>query len=329
MDRLLTGLQPSGTLTIGNYSGGINQVLNYQKNYETFLFVPDMHATTVTQDPEQLRKNIRNAVAVYLACGVDVTLPNMHLYIQSENLYHANLSWILECHAYFGEMSRMHQFKEKSKKNENFTCGLYTYPILMASDILLYDAKYVPTGIDQKQHVELARNLALRFNNRYKGEYFVCPESIIPKVGASIKDLQNPAKKMSKSCENPKSSIFLLDPENVIRKKIMSAVTDSEGKIYYDEENKAGLSNLITIYSIFSGLTIQEVVNKFSGAGYGDFKKDLANLLAEKLVVIQDKYNSIINSSIIDDALDAGREFTTKIAKEKYEQIRKAVGYGR
>ena len=329
MDRLLTGLQPSGSLTIGNFSGGIKQVIDYQDAYETFLFVPDMHATTVTQDPDALHRNIMSAVGVYLACGVDVTRPNMHLYIQSENLYHANLSWILECHSYFGELSRMHQFKEKSKLHENFTCGLYTYPVLMAADILLYDAKLVPTGIDQKQHVELARNLAERFNRRYGDEYFVIPEPVSPKIGAKIRDLQDPTKKMSKSSANPKASVFLLDNERDIRKKIMSAQTDSEACIRFDEEAKPGVSNLLTIYSVFSGMTIDEIVAKFDGGGYGDLKKSLADVLCEKLTAIQDKYNSIMASGVIDDALDAGRDYTNEIARQKYEIIRKVVGYGR
>ncbi len=329
LDRLLTGLQPSGSLTIGNYSGGIKQVIDYQTRYETLLFVPDMHATTVPQDPDALHRNIKSAVGLYLASGVDASLDNMHIYIQSENLYHANLSWILECHSYYGELSRMHQFKEKSKQHENFTSGLFTYPVLMAADILLYDAKYVPTGIDQKQHVELARNLAIRFNNRYGQEYFVTPEPLIPTVGAKIRDLQDPTKKMSKSTSNPKASIFLLDSEKDIRKKIMSAQTDSEACIRFDEENKPGVSNLLSIYSVFTGVEIEDVVKRFEGGGYGDLKKALAEVLVERLTVIQDKYNSIMSSGAIDDALDAGRDYTNEIAREKYETIRKVVGYGR
>ena len=329
MDRLLTGLQPSGSLTIGNFSGGIKQVIDYQKNYETLLFVPDMHATTVTQDPDMLHKNIKSAVGLYLASGVDAELENMHIYIQSENLYHANLSWLLECHSYFGELSRMHQFKEKSKQHENFTCGLFTYPVLMAADILLYDARYVPTGIDQKQHVELARNLAIRFNNRYGKEYFTTPEPLIPTIGAKIRDLQEPTKKMSKSCQNPKSAIFLLDTEKDIRKKIMSAQTDSEACIRFDEETKPGVSNLLTIYSVFTGESVEDIVKKYEGGGYGDLKKALAEILVEKITVIQDKYQAIMASGIIDDVLDSGRDFTNAIAKEKYEIIRKVVGYGR
>ena len=329
MERLLTGLQPSGSLTIGNFSGGIRQVIDYQKNYETFLFVPDMHATTVPQDPDELHKNIKSAVALYIACGVDVNLDNMHLYIQSENLYHANLSWILECMTPFGELTRMHQFKEKTKNKEGFSAALATYPVLMASDILLYDAKYVPTGIDQKQHVELARNLAERFNERYKGDYFLMPEPVIPQIGAKIRDLKDPTKKMSKSAENTKGTVFLLDSEKDIRKKIMGATTDSDGIIKFDEENKPGLSNLLTIYSVFSGLSVEEIVEKFAGCGYGELKKSLADLLCEKLTAIQERYKEIMESDIIDKALDRGREYTEKIAREKYELIRKTVGYGR
>jgi len=203
MERLLTGLQPSGALTIGNFCGGISQIVNYQEKYETFLFIPDMHAITVPQDPDALHRNIINAIAMYIACGVNPDLEHMHIYIQSENLYHANLSWILECHTPHGDLTRMHQFKMKSAKNEAFTEGLVTYPDLMAADILLYDANYVPTGIDQKQHVELARNLAERMNNRY-GELFIVPEPLIPTVGAKIRDLQNPELKMSKSTDNPR-----------------------------------------------------------------------------------------------------------------------------
>jgi len=328
MDRLLTGLQPSGSLTIGNYAGGISQVVNYQKDYETLLFVPDMHAITVPQDPEALHRNIINAIAMYIACGVDPNLPNMHIYIQSENLYHANLSWIFECHTPHGDLTRMHQFKAKSALHEAFTEGLVTYPDLMAADILLYDPKYVPTGIDQKQHVELARNLAIRFNNRY-GELFKIPEPLIPTIGAKIRDLQTPTQKMSKSTDNPKASVFLSDPEKTIRKKIMSAVTDSDGIIRFDEDEKPGVSNLLTIYSVFTGCGIEDAVAKFEGGGYGDLKKAVADAVVEKVVPFQDKYNEVISSGIINDILDTGRDYTNEIAKEKYELVRKAVGFGR
>ena len=295
MDRLLTGLQPSGSLTIGNYAGGISQVVNYQKDYETLLFVPDMHAITVPQDPDALHRNIINAIAMYIACGVDPNLPNMHIYIQSENLYHANLSWIFECHTPHGDLTRMHQFKAKSALHEAFTEGLVTYPDLMAADILLYDPKYVPTGID-------------------------------PTIGAKIRDLQTPTQKMSKSTDNPKASVFLSDPEKTIRKKIMSAVTDSDGIIKFE---KPGVSNLLTIYSVFTGCAIEDAVAKFEGGGYGDLKKAVADAVVEKVVPFQDKYNEVISSGIIDDILDAGRDYTNEIAKEKYELVRKAVGFGR
>ena len=326
-ERLLTGLQPSGNLTIGNYIGGISQILKYQEEYETYLFVPDMHAITVTQDPSLLHKRIKEVIAIYLAAGVNPE--KVHLYVQSENLYHANLSWIFECHSYFGEMSRMHQFKEKSKNHENFTCGLFTYPALMAADILLYDAKYVPTGADQKQHVELARNIADRFNSRYGKDYFVKPEPLIPQIGARIRDLQDPSKKMSKSTDNPKASVFMLDDEKSIKKKFSSAVTDSDTKIFFDEEQKPGVSNLLTLYSVFSGLKMDDVVAKFQGGGYGDLKNEVANIVIESMKPIKEKYEDYLTSGKVDEVLDEGRDYTNKIAKEKYEIIRDVVGLGR
>ena len=241
MKKILTGLQPSGELTIGNLIGGINQMVKYQDEYDSYIFVPDLHAITVPQDPTILHERIRKNIALYIACGIN---PDKNtIYLQSDNLYHANLSWILECNTYMGEASRMTQFKDKSSKGENISVGLFTYPILMASDILLYDADYVPVGVDQKQHVELARNLAERFNNRY-GDTFIVPEPLVGKVGAKVYSLQNPTKKMSKSEDNPKGTIDLLDEPAVARKKIMSAVTDSLGVIRFDPENQPGLANL-------------------------------------------------------------------------------------
>lgn len=329
MERLLTGLQPSGSLTIGNYVGSIKQVIKYQEEFETFLFVPDMHAITVQQDPVSLQKKIKEVVGLYLACGVDSSLDNMHIYVQSENLYHANLSWILECHSYYGELSRMHQFKMKSRNKESFTMGLMTYPLLMAADIILYDAKYVPTGIDQKQHVELARNLVERFNSRYDGMYFVTPEPMIPTIGAKIRDLVNPENKMSKSTNNPKASVFLLDSEKDIRKKIMGAKTDSDGRIKFDEESKPGVSNLLTIYCAFGDISMEDTLKHFDGALYGDLKRAVADLLVERLQIIQEQYVKITQSGLVDEALDAGRDYTVKLAAEKYNYIRKIVGFGR
>lgn len=326
MKRLLTGLQPSGDLTLANYIGGIKQSIKYQDEYESFMFVPDLHAITVEQDSDQLRERIMKNVALYLACGLD---PNKNIiYIQSENLYHTNLSWILECNTYFGEASRMTQFKDKSSKVKNVNVGLFTYPILMAADILLYDADLIPTGIDQKQHVELARNIAIRFNNKY-GETFNVPESLIPKVGSKIMDLQTPTKKMSKSNEIKKGSIFLLDDEETIRKKIMSAVTDSENKVYYDPENKPGISNLLTIYSCLTEENIKDVENKFKDYNYGNLKREVADIVVEKLLDIQSKYNEYINSNLINEILDEGRNKVNELAKIKYEEVLKKVGLGR
>jgi len=326
MKKLLTGLQPSGELTLGSLIGGISGSVKNQDIYDSYIFVPDMHAITVEQDPILLKERIRKNVALYIACGLD---PNKNtFYIQSENLYHANLSWILECHTYIGEASRMTQFKEKSKNKENISVGLFTYPILMASDILLYDADLVPTGIDQKQHVELARNLAIRFNNKY-GETFKLPEPMIPEIGSKIKDLQEPTKKMSKSSDSYKGTILLLDPEEVIRKKIMSAVTDSEGKVYYDVENKPGISNLLTIYSALKNISIKETEEYFKDYNYGNLKKEVADIVVEKLMIIQNKYNEIINSNLIDEVLDKGINKMNELAKIKYEEVRNKVGFGR
>ena len=326
MKRILTGLQPSGELTLGNLIGGIKQSIKYQDEYESFIFVPDLHTITVPQDPKILKERVKKNVALYIAAGID---PKKNtIYIQSENPYHTNLSWALECTTYMGEASRMTQFKDKSSKFKNIPVGLFTYPILMASDILLYDADYIPVGADQKQHVELCRDIAERFNNKY-GETFKIPTPMIPKVGAKIMDLQEPTKKMSKSAENPKGIIYLLDDEKTIRKKIMSAVTDSESNIYYDEATKPGISNLLTIYAVLKKITIEEAVEYFKEYNYGSFKKEVADVVVEKIMNLREKYNNIINSKELDDILDEGREKTIKIAKEKYELVMNKMGLGR
>ena len=326
MKRILTGLKPSGELTLGSLIGCINQMVKLQDEYDSFMFVPDMHAITVKQDPKMLRERIRKNVALYLACGVD---PDKNtIYLQSENLYHANLSWVLECTTYMGEASRMTQYKDKSSKGENVTVGLFTYPILMAADILLYDADYVPVGIDQKQHVELARDIALRFNKTY-GDTFKMPEPMMSEVGVKIMDLQEPTKKMSKSDETYKGVILLLDDEKTIRKKIMSAVTDSDNKIYYDKDNKPGVSNLLTIYSSLKNISIEESEDYFKDYNYGNFKKEVADLVVIVLSNIQTKYNEIINGTMLDDILDKGREKTCEIAKEKTLDVFRKVGLGR
>jgi tryptophanyl-tRNA synthetase len=323
--RLLSGIKPTGELTIGNYIGAIRQFVKMQEDYETFIFVADMHALTVYNDPKELHEKIRKITALYLACGLD---PKKNtIFLQSENLYHANLSWVLECNSYIGELSRMTQYKEKSQNlnNNSITCGLFTYPVLMASDILLYDSDVVPVGVDQKQHVELARNIAIRFNNRY-GTTFKVPEPIIPKEGAKIKDLQNPTKKMSKSDDNEKGYILLLDDIEKARKKIMSSVTDSDNKVKYDVENKPGISNLITIYSSLTDISIEEVENKFKDSNYGSFKKEVADVVCNFLEDIQKKYNEIINSNLVDQVLDEGNKKTTLLAQAKYEAVKNKIG---
>ena len=323
---VLTGLQPTGAITLGNYIGAIKQMIEYQNTYRSFIFVADLHSITVPQDKDLLAKKTRDLIALYLACGID---PNKNtIFIQSENLYHTNLSWLLECNTYFGELSRMHQFKEKSKKSENFTAGLLTYPVLMAADILLYDANYVPVGIDQKQHVEIARDIAIRFNNKY-GETFTIPEPLITESGTKIMDLVDPTKKMSKSAENPKGVITLLDDLDAARKKIMGATTDSETIVKFDPENKPGISNLINIYSSLTDKKISDIEKEFEGYNYGTFKAKVADVVVEFLSNIQNKFNNIVSSDIIDKVLDNGKEVTTKIAKEKYELVKEKMGFHR
>lgn len=323
--RVLTGLQPTGVITLGNYIGAIKQMIEYQNNYESYIFVADMHAITINQDPIELRNNIKSLIALYLACGID---PNKNvIYIQSDNPYVANISWMLECNTYYGELSRMTQFKDKSRKNANFTSGLLTYPVLMASDILSMNADYIPVGMDQKQHVELARDIAIRYNKKY-GETFIVPEPIIKNTGTKIMDLQDPTKKMSKSSENQKGVIRLLDDINVIRKKIMSATTDSEMKVAFDKDNKPGISNLINIYSSLTNKTISEIEEEFKDSNYGNFKTKVADVVIDVISDIQDKYNKILNSDILDNILTNGMNKNIEISKEIYEKMKKSIGLG-
>lgn len=326
MKRILTGLQPTGVITLGNYIGAMKQMTKLQNEYESIIFIADMHAITVPQEKDELPEKIRSLVALYLACGIN---PEKNIiFIQSENPYHTNVSWLLECNTYYGELSRMTQFKDKSLKHQNFTSGLLTYPVLMAADILIYDTDYVPVGGDQKQHVELARDIAIRFNKKY-GDTFKIPEPYISNIGTKIMDLQDPTKKMSKSSENQKGVIRLLDDEKTIRKKIMSATTDSDMNIIFDKENKPGISNLINIYAALSNLSVKEVEEKFKGYNYGNFKKEVADLVVKELTEIQERYQKIIDSDYLDKILDEGREKTILIAKNKYEEIRKKMGLGR
>ncbi|MDD2505344.1 MAG: tryptophan--tRNA ligase [Bacilli bacterium] len=328
MKRLLSGITPTGELHIGHYIGAITHFIEMQKSYESFVFVADLHSLTVNPDPKELKENIRKMVGVYLACGLDPK--QTCLFNQSENIYHPMLSWALECNSYMGELSRMTQYKEKSqnKQSESVTCGLFTYPVLMASDILIYDADVVPVGGDQKQHVELTRNIAERFNNKY-GTTFKIPNPVIAESGARIMDLQNPNKKMSKSDENPKGVIFLLEDIQKARKKIMSAVTDSDNVIKYDVANKPGISNLITIYSCLTNENIDNVEEAFANASYGEFKTKVADEVEKLLQNIQTKYNEIIKGDYIDNVLDEGLKRAEKIAKEKAYDVYKKLGVGR
>lgn len=322
MKKILTGLQPTGSITLGNYIGAIKQMIEYQDTYESYIFVADLHAITVHQDREELKSNIKSLLALYLACGIDKN--KNKIFLQSENIYHTNISWLLECNTYYGELSRMTQFKDKSKKSANFTAGLLTYPILMSADILAYDIDFVPVGQDQKQHVELARDIAIRFNNKY-GKTFTIPEALIKNEGTKIMDLINPEIKMSKSSESKKGVILLLDSETDIRKKIMGATTDSLNKVAFNE-NQPGISNLINIYASLSGLKTAEVVLKYKDYNYGDFKKEVADIVVSLILSIQNKYHEYLNSNIMNDILDEGLEHTLTLAKAKYEDMKSKIG---
>lgn len=326
MKKILTGLKPTGEMTLGNYIGAIMQMKKMQEEYDSYLFIADMHAITVNQDKEELKKRIKDFLALYIACGID---PKKNIiYLQSENEYIPAISWMLECTTYYGEASRMIQFKEKSKQNANFSVGLLTYPVLMAADILYADIDLVPVGIDQKQHVELARDIALRFNKMY-GDTFVVPEPLITKTGIKIKDLKDPTKKMSKSEDNPNGVIALLDDVEKARKKIMSATTDSDMSVKFDEENKPGISNLINIYSALTSKTIEEIEEEFKESNYGTFKKKVADVVVETLSSIQNKYHELINSNELNEILDEGIKIAKQMAKEKFETMKEKMGLHR
>ena len=326
MKKILTGLKPTGELTLGNYIGAIQQMKQLQDNYESYLFVADLHALTVPQDPKELKRRIKDFLALYIACGID---PKKNIiYLQSENEFIPAISWLLECTTYHGEATRMIQFKEKSKQHKNFSVGLLTYPILMAADILYADIDLVPVGIDQKQHVELARDIAIRFNKMY-GDIFVVPEPLISETGTKIKDLKNPTKKMSKSEENPHGVILLLDDEKKIRKKIMGATTDSDMSVHFDEENKPGISNLMNIYSALTDCSIEDIEKEFEGANYGTFKKKVADVVVDVLTKIQARYQELLTSDELDQILNEGITKSRELAKKKYQEMTKLMGLER
>ena len=324
MKRMLSGIKPTGQLTLGNYIGALRNFVKYQDDYEMVVFIANLHCITEYQDPEDLRKNLTDAVALYMACGLDPE--KSIIFLQTDVHSHAELGYILACNTYLGELNRMTQFKDKTAKGEkNMTAGLYTYPCLMAADILLYNANYVPVGEDQKQHVELCRDIAQRFNNRY-GETFVIPEPLIAKVGARVMSLSDPSKKMSKSEETNKGCIYLLDDLKTARKKIMSAVTDSIGIIQLDKENQPGLYNLIEIGSALSGRTMEDIVNEFQGEGYGKLKGFVADVVCDELEKIQNHYREIIESHQIEKVLNEGALKASAIADQTLEEVKKKIG---
>ena len=325
MQTMLSGIKPTGRLTLGNYIGAIRQFVEYQDEYEMYIFIANLHAITVAQDPKELKQNTKDLIALYLASGLDPE--KVTLFLQSDVHQHAELGWILTCHSYMGELQRMTQYKDKTAKGETgITAGLFTYPCLMAADILMYDADYVPVGVDQKQHVELTRDIAERFNNRY-GETFRIPQPLTPKIGAKIYSLQNPTKKMSKSEENPKGTIDLLDDPGVARKKIMSAVTDSLSTIQYDPDTQPGVSNLLMIHSSLSGESLESLVSRFQGKGYGDLKKETGGIVFDFLSDLQSRYRDIIASGKIDEILREGNEKASHIAERKLRKVKKKLGF--
>lgn len=325
MQTMLSGIKPTGRLTLGNYIGAIRQFVQYQDEYEMYIFIANLHAITVAENPAQLKRNTKDLIALYLACGLNPD--KVTLFLQSDVHQHAELGWMLTCHTYMGELQRMTQYKDKTAKGETgITAGLFTYPCLMAADILMYDADYVPVGVDQTQHVELARDLAERFNNRY-GETFRIPKPLTPKVGAKIYSLQNPTKKMSKSEANPKGTIDLLDDPAQARNKIKSAVTDSLGTICYDPINQPGVSNLLMIHSSLSNEPIASIVERFQGKGYGELKKEVGDIVYDFLSDLQARYREIIASGKIDEILREGNAKASYIAEKKLRKVKKKLGF--
>lgn len=323
MKRMLSGIKPTGKITLGNYIGAIKPFVSYQEEYEMFIFVANLHSMTVYQEPKDLRQNTKDLLAIYLAAGLNPEL--VTIFLQSDVLEHAQLGWYMGCLSTMGELSRMTQYKDKASKNESIGAGIFNYPSLMSADILMYDPEFVPVGDDQKQHVELARDLAERFNNRYS-DTFKVPEPLMAKAGGRIMDLQDPTKKMSKSDDMVKGCIYLLDDIIISRKKILSAVTDSDAKVAFDRVSKPGISNLLEVMSIFSGISIKDLEEKYKDSGYGDFKKDVAEVVCVELEKIQAKYNEIIAGTIIDDMLENGANKARNLARKKLSKVERKIG---
>lgn len=324
MKRLLSGIKPSGDLNIGGYGGALRQYVKLQHEYDSYFFVPDLHAVTVYQDPKELHQRSRDIAALYIASGIDPDKAT--IFLQSQVPEHAQLGWLLETQAHFGELKRMTQFKEKSAGQDTVSSALFTYPVLMAADVLLYRATHVPVGDDQKQHLELTRDLADRFNNRY-GRTFTMPEPIIQDIGSRIMGLDDPSKKMSKSNPNKNSCVHMMDTPEDIRKKFSKAVTDSDGQVRYDWEQKPAVSNLIEMYSVFSEEEIPVIEKRYEGQGYGTFKKELAEVVIDKLQPIQEKFRRIVNSAELDLILSDGAKRASEIAGPTLLAAKKAMGF--
>lgn len=322
---LFSGMQATGTITLGNYLGALKNWVDINDEYECFYSVVDLHSITVRQDPAELRKRARNLLMLYIAAGLD---PEKNcIYYQSHVSAHAELGWILNCFTYMGELNRMTQFKDKAAKHaDNINAGLYTYPVLMAADILLYQSDVVPVGADQKQHLEIARDIANRFNGIY-GDVFSIPEPYIGKQGARIMSLQDPVKKMSKSDDNPNASIMLLDDTDTIIRKFKRAVTDSGAEVRYADE-KPGISNLMTIYSVMTGKTYEEIEREFDGKGYGDFKLAVGETVAGGLKPIQDKFYELSNDkAYVDSIIRTNAEKANYYARKTLRKVQKKVGF--
>lgn len=324
MKRMLSGIKPSGELTLGNYLGALKRFVAFQEDYEMFVFVANLHCITNYQDPKQLNKHLKNAVSLFLACGLDPDRST--IFLQTDVPEHAQLGFILSCYSYLGELNRMTQFKDKaSKSDSSLTVGFYTYPTLMAADILMYDPAYIPVGDDQKQHVELTRDLAERFNHRYTPTFKI-PEPLIAKTGARIMSLSDPSKKMSKSDYSDKGVIYMLDDPVTIRKKVKSATTDSLSKIAFDPLNQPGISNLIQIMATCLEQSIEEVVDVYKNAKYGEFKEAVAQVIIDTLTPIQERYREIIQTDILERVLVKGKEKAQKIAQQKLEKVQREIG---
>ncbi len=322
---LFSGMQATGNITLGNYLGALKNWVNLCDEYECFYCVVDLHSITVRQNPAELRKRARNLLMLYIAAGID---PEKNcLYYQSHVSGHAELGWILNCFTYMGELNRMTQFKDKSAKHaDNINGGLYTYPVLMAADILLFQSDVVPVGADQMQHLELTRDIAQRFNNVY-GDVFTIPEAYVGKAGARIMSLQDPTKKMSKSDENPNASIYIMDDRDTIIRKFKRAVTDSDTRIIYSED-KPGIRNLIDIYSVASGKTIEEVEKEFDGKGYGDFKLAVGETVADVLEPIHKRFDELSkDKAYVDGIIKANAEKAGYIANKTLRKVQKKVGF--